>query len=235
MRYSLIFLLFISINGISQWKSFKIGVRGDTLNRMDMKDMRQGPWVIKVPALRGERGYEEEGVFQNDNKEGVWKQYAENGVKLAEENYRWGKLDGKQYYYTNNGGLLREESWRAMDPRVLYDTVDVYDLIDPTKVRERVVVKNEGYSMKHGKWTYYDPSEGTVTSTETYRLNKLQTDMDHFMTDDDLKPLNNNANTKNVKSDTASKAKAKPQAVIEYEKKNSNKKKVRVRDGATGY
>lgn len=235
MRYSLLILLFISINGRAQWKSYKLGVRGDTLDRLDMKNMRQGPWVIKIPELRGERGYEEEGMFIDDNKEGIWKRFADNGVKLAEENYRWGKLDGKQYYYTSNGGLLREESWRAMDPRRLYDTVDVYDLIDPTKIKERVVVKNEGYSMKHGKWIYYDPLEGTEINSETYRLNKLQTDMDKFMVDDDLKPLTNLANGQKAKTDTASKTKVKPQAVLDYEKKNSNKKKVKVRDGATGY
>ena len=36
------------------------------------------------------------------------------------------------------------------------------------------------------------------------------------------------------KSDTAITSKAKPREVLEYEKKNSNKKKIKVRDGATG-
>ncbi|MBK8310654.1 MAG: hypothetical protein IPL04_06880 [Chitinophagaceae bacterium] len=44
------------------------------------------------------------------------KRYSLEGVKIAEENYRWGKLHGKQQYFTYNGGLEREESWRAIDP-----------------------------------------------------------------------------------------------------------------------
>lgn len=233
MRIIFAFLLFISINGMAQWKSYRIGVRGDTLDRVDMKGQKQGAWVVKVPSLRGERGYEEEGYFENDNKEGVWKKFSLEGVKVAEENYRWGKLNGKQYYYTNNGGLLREESWRAMDPKVPFDTVAVYDLNDPTKIKERVVVKNDGYSVKHGKWVYYDPIEGVVTNTENYWLNKLRTDMDEFVADDDIKPLALSSGGKVAKADTA--AKAKPKEVMDYEKKNSGKKKVKTRDGATGY
>lgn len=235
MRIIIVFFLLISVSGHSQWKSFRIGRNGDTLDRVDMKGRKQGPWIIKVPELRGERGYEEEGVFVDDNKEGVWKKFAENGVKIAEENYRWGKLNGKQYYFTYNGGLQREESWRAMDPKVAFDTVDVYDINDPSKVKERVVVKNDGYSMKHGKWVYYDPAEGTVVNTENYWMNKLRTDMDEFVADDDIKPLSLASGGKIVKTDTTSKEKLKPKEVMEYEKKNAGKKKVKTRDGETGY
>jgi hypothetical protein len=183
-----------------------------------------------MPDLRGERGYEEEGVFENDIKEGTWKKFSLDGIKIAEENYRWGKLNGKQYYFTYNGGLLREESWRAMDPKIAFDTVDIYDLHDPTKIKEHAIIKNEGYSMKHGKWTYYDPVEGTVTNTENYWMNKLRTDMDDFVSDDDMKPLSVG---KVVKTDTASKKPAKPKEVMDFEKKNAGKKKIKVRDGAT--
>jgi hypothetical protein len=235
MRIIFAFLLLISISGPAQWKSYRIGIRGDTLNRVDMQGLKQGPWVVKVPELRGEKGYEEEGYFENDNKEGIWKKFSLNGIKIAEENYRWGKLNGKQYYYTNNGGLLREESWRAMDPKIAFDTVDVYDLNDPTKVKERAIVKNEGYAVKHGKWVYYDPVEGVETHTENYWLNKLRTDMDEFIADDDIKPLSLAGSGKVAKTDTASKSKAKPQVVLDYEKKNSGKKKVKTRTGETGY
>lgn len=235
MRIIFAFLLLISVSGQAQWKSYRLTSRGDTLDRVDMKGRKQGPWVIKVPELRGERGYEEEGEFLDDNKEGEWKRFAENGVKIAQEFYRWGKLHGKQYYFTYNGGLLREESWRAMDPKVAFDTVDVYDLNDPTKVKERAVVKNDGYSMKHGKWLYYDPVEGTVVNTEDYFMNKLRTDMDEFVADDDIKPLSLSTKGKMAKTDTTSKEKAKPQAVLDYEKKNAGKKKVKTRDGETGY
>lgn len=233
MRFIIIFFLLTSINGFSQLKDYKISVRGDTLNRVDKNGKKQGPWIIHVDELRGERGYEEEGYFENDNKEGTWKRYSLDGVKIAEENYHWGKLHGKSKYYTYNGGLLREESWRAMDPANAYDTVVVYDLNDPTKELEKVVIKNDGYAVKHGKWTYYDPLEGTITGTENYWLNKLKTDEGQLLNDDEIKPLA--ISTGKLKSDTATKKTVtKPKEVLEFEKKNKGKKKIKVRDGSTG-
>ncbi len=233
MRLILILFLFISINGFGQWKNFTISVKGDTLNRVDMSGKKQGPWVIHVDNLRGERGYEEEGYFENDQKEGTWKKYSLEGVKIAEENYRWGKLNGKSQFFTYNGGLLREESWRAMDPKIAYDTVPVYDIKDQSKVINWVVVKNEGVALKHGRWTYYDPREGTIEATEQYVMNKLQTDDGDMIGDDDIRPID--VSSSKAKSDTAGKKTiTKPQAILDYEKKNSGKKKIKVRDGNTG-
>jgi len=231
----LIFLLFllISTGASAQWKDYVLSVKGDTLNRVDMQGRKQGPWVIKVPDLRGERGYEEEGYFENDLKEGEWKRFSLEGVKIAQENYRWGKLSGRQQYFTYNGGLLREESWRAIDPKNAFDTVAVYDLKDPTKEIDRVVVKNEGVSLKHGKWTYYDPRQGSIEATEQYVMNKLQTDDGGMIADDEIRPIAISQGKQ--KSDTTgAKTTQKPQVVLDYEKKNSGKKKIKVRDGNTG-
>ncbi|MES1218330.1 MAG: hypothetical protein ABUT20_22680 [Bacteroidota bacterium] len=231
MRFLFLILLLISINGFGQWKSFIISVKGDTLNRVDMKGRKQGPWSIHVDDLRGERGYEEEGYFQNDKKEGTWRRYSLDGDKIAEENYRWGNKNGKCSYYTNAGGLLRVESWLAVNPDNPVDTVDVYDLKDPTKVVDRVAVRLTGFTLKHGTWTYYNPMEGTIEETERYWLDKLAAENE---TDDELKPIDVTA-TKS-KSDTATKKTLpKPQAILDYEKKNAGKKKVKTRDGQTGY
>lgn len=231
MRSLLFFFLLISLSSPAQLKSYILSVKGDTLNRVDMKGLKQGPWVVHIDNLRGERGYEEEGYYENGAKEGTWKRYSLEGIKIAEENYRWGKLNGRSKYFTYNGGLLREESWRAIDPAIAYDTVPVYDLHDPTKIRERAVVKNEGVSLKHGEWTYYDPAEGTIVKTEKYQLGKLLTD-DGNTVDDELKPIGF-GNTK-APGDTTGKKLTKPQVILDYEKKNSGKKKVRTRDGRTG-
>jgi hypothetical protein len=233
MRSFLVLLLVISINGFGQWKSFILSPKGDTLNRVDLNGKKQGPWSVHVDELRGERGYEEEGYYENDLKEGTWKKYSLEGVKIAEENYRWGKLNGRQQYFTYNGGLLREESWRAIDPANAYDTVSIYDLKDPTKEIDRVVVKNDGIALKHGKWTYYDPREGTIEATEHYVMNKLQQEGGDLVGDDDIRPIAI-SNGKTAKADTAKKV-AKPQAILDYEKKNSGKKKIKARDGETGY
>jgi hypothetical protein len=234
MRFVLFVFLFISINGFGQWKSYIIGVRGDTLNRVDMNGKKQGPWVIHQDELRGEPGYDEQGYFVDGKKEGLWQRFSLMGDKIAEENYRWGNKDGKCKYYNMTGGLIREESWKAVNPDDPYDTVDVYDLHDPSKVVERKVVKLEGYSLKHGTWTYYDPEEGTIVKTEKYWLDKpANASGNGAATDDDLKLIG--VSDKSKTDTTASKAVAKPKEFLDYEKKNSGKKKIKVRDGRTGY
>src|ERR1051325_7258394 len=98
MKFLLITTLFISIVANAQWKSFKLNPKGDTLNRIDQKGLKQGPWVVHVDDLRGERGYEEEGYFDNDKKEGIWRRYSLEGDLIAMEHYRWGQKDGKNQY-----------------------------------------------------------------------------------------------------------------------------------------
>ncbi len=213
------------------WKSYIISVRGDTLNRVDMQEKKQGPWVHKYESVRGEPGYEEQGYYENDMKVGRWVKFSTMGDKLAEENYRWGQLDGKSRYFTRLGGLLREESWRAVEPGKSFDTVDVIDPMDASRIKERVVVPVEGYAVKHGTWTYYDPEWGTIMRTEEYWMNKSKAEMEKetAAAGDDLKPLDVS------KDGSAEKTEAKkPQAILDYEKKNSGKKKVKVRDGRTG-
>lgn len=224
MRLFFAFLLFISTSGYGQWKSYIIGVRGDTLNRVDFKDLKQGPWIIKAEPLRGEPGYEEEGEFVNGRKEGLWRTYSLQGDLTARENYKWGIKHGQCIYYTQIGELLREEFWRATDPAQLYDTVPLFDLNDPTKIIDQVVVKNEGHAMKHGTWKYFDPQYGTIVKTEEWFLDKPKAREG----EDELAPID-------VSDPNAKKAEVKkPQAILDYEKKNSGKKKVKVRDGRTG-
>jgi hypothetical protein len=233
MRLILILSLLISTSGFSQWKNYTLNRDGDTLNRVDMKGRKQGPWVVSVPDLRGERGYEEEGYFENDLKEGGWKKFSLEGVKIAEENYRWGKLNGKQQYFTYNGGLMRIENWRTIDPANAFDTVNVYDIHDPSKVTNRVVVKNDGFAMRHGKWVYYDPREGTVEATENYVMNKLQIDDGSMVGEDDIRPIE--ISKGKPVSDSLRKANDPAMKMIkQYEKENSGKKTIKVRDGRTG-
>src|SRR5437764_5708705 len=131
MRYLIIIALFITTKGYSQWKDYIIGAKGDTLNRLDKNGLKQGRWVVHVDDLRGERGYEEEGVFINDKKEGTWRKYTLEGDLTAIENYRYGFKNGKNVYFNDMGDPLREESWRAVDPKNPYDTINVYDVTDP--------------------------------------------------------------------------------------------------------
>src|SRR6478735_3544920 len=232
MKYSFVFLLLLSLNSFAQCKDYIIGVKGDTLNCVDKKGLKQGRWVIHVDDVRGERGYEEEGVFLNSKKEGPWRRYSLEGDIIAMENYRWGNKDGKNVYFSPMGDPLREESWKAVNPDNPYDTVPVFDVNDPTKVVGTEVVKLEGFSLKHGTWKYYDPMHGgAIEKTETWYLDKPAKKTGAG--DDDLAPIDVTDGTTATQPTDAKKTTAKPKEVMEYEKKNSGHKKIRVRDGST--
>jgi hypothetical protein len=233
MRYLFVVGLLISLSSQAQWKSYIIGTKGDTLNCVDLKGLKQGRWVVHVDDLRGERGYEEEGVFIDDKKEGVWRRFSLDGDLIAIESYRYGMKDGKCVYYNNMGDLLREEQWRAIDPGNPYDTVNIYDVNDMSKIVGKQVVKLEPNSYKNGTWTYYNPSSGTIAKTEDWIMDKPVVKASPNGTEDDLAPINVGNGTSTTKAGEK-KPVSKPREVLEFEKKNAGKKKVRVRDGATG-
>ncbi len=226
MKLFILPLLFISFAGYAQCKTYKLSIKGDTINCTDYNDLKQGKWVVKMEGLRGEPGYEEEGVFKDSKKEALWRVYTSMGDLFAIERYRWGNKDGISQYY-NMTGLVREESWKAVNPANPYDTIEVPDPIDPYKVQMKVV-KIEGSAVKHGKWKYYDGGSGLITKKETYFLDKLEDPFKTLMAESEQAQGNS---IQGVKKPIATKTK--PPTVLEFEKKNSGKKKVKVIDGRT--
>ncbi len=205
-----------AVNAFSQYKEYKISVKNDTINAIDQHNLKQGKWVISVPELRGEPGYEEEGTFVNGKKEGLWRRYNLTSDLLAIENYRYGGKDGPQQYFTKLGDLVREEKWRAYNPDAPYDTIPVYGT-GSNEIISYKIVKAEQYSVRDGEWKFYDPATGRIMKTETYDRGHLQTPA-----------------TTTALADEKPKAKVKPKEVLEFEKKNSGRKKVKLREGQTG-
>jgi hypothetical protein len=179
-----------------------------------------------VDDLRGERGYEEEGYYVNDVKEGPWRRFSLQGDLIAIENYSYGMKNGKCYYFSFTGEPLREESWRAIDPKNPYDTVDVLDVNDPSKVIGKKIVKVEPNSYKNGTWTYYN-EYGGIDKTEEWVMNRPKEEVDGV----EIIPVTDGSTT--AKKEDKPVEKKKPQAVLDFEKKNA-KKKIKVRDGSTG-
>ena len=218
MKRSLFFLLLvISCKAFAQTGSFIIGVKGDSLNKVDRKNMKQGKWVIRTDEIRGEPGDEEEGEYKNNRKEGTWRIYSLQGDLTGLEFYRWGNKDGNCQYFNASGALVREESWRALNPDKLYDTLEIED-IDHLNEYKTVIVKNEGVAIRHGQWKFYDPSTGMINKIQTYTMGKLE---------------NPKTNTGSDSTQSVGKTMVKPKEVQDYEKKNAGKKKIKVRDGAT--
>jgi hypothetical protein len=223
---SLLMIFFFCQQGYSQCKTYKLDANHDTINCTDFNDHKQGKWIVRVVDNHGEPGYQEEGAYADDKKEGAWTTRNLMGDVIAEENYKWGNKDGVCRYY-NLLGLMREESWKAINPLNPYDTIRVYHLDDGDKY-DLKVIKVEASSVKHGIWTYYDPERQTITKTEEYVIDQLVpvTKKKTTLTDTVAGAMQ--------KDSTTISGKNKPPEVLEYEKKNSNKKKIKVRDGATG-
>src|SRR6476661_11188529 len=142
-------LLFLSSAGFCQYKEFKLNAKGDTINIIDKKGQKQGKWVVRVDELRGEPGYEEEGMYRNNEKDGYWRRYSLDGDLLAVEQYKLGGKDGLQQYYSFVGELVREESWRGYNPDAPYDTIPVYGT-GSNEIVEYKIVKALPYSVKQG-------------------------------------------------------------------------------------
>jgi len=228
MRWLVIIFLLIGTQALCQCKTFMIGIHGDTLNCTDNGNLKQGKWVVHIPSLHGEPGYEEEGVFKDGKKEGTWRRYTLQGDISAIENYKWGYKNGLCDYY-DMWGLEHEESWKATNPANPYDTIEVPDLHDDTKIYIRVI-KVDASTSEHGTWTFYDSQRGTIIKTESYVLGQKVDPITG-------KPITTKPGLVAVPDSTSTKkatANSVPPEVLEYEKKNANKKKIKVRDGETG-
>jgi antitoxin component YwqK of YwqJK toxin-antitoxin module len=199
----------------AQYKTYKLSAKGDTLNAIDKNGLKEGKWVVHVNPLRGEPGYEEEGIFQKNQKNGMWRKYTLQGDVIAIESYKYGGKDGLSQYFTPLGELDREENWKGYNPDAPYDTIAIYGT-GSNEIISFKVVKAEQYSVKNGNWTYYDPSTRRVLKIEKYDHNRLIQQPKEDVVTEEPKKI------------------AKPAEVLEYEKKNSGRKKVKTRDGQTG-
>jgi len=206
----------------AQYKSYSLSDKGDTLNIIDNKGLKQGKWIITVPELRGEPGYDEEGIFKDGKKTGAWRRYNTTGDLIAIENYRFGGKDGLQEYFSFIGDLQRQEEWRAYNPDAPYDTIPVYGT-GSNEILSYKVVRAEQYSVPHGEWKFYEG--GRVTKYEKYDRGHLLKDKDQTSA---AAPV---AKT----TETEPKEKVKTKEILEYEKKYSKKKRKRLeRVGQTG-
>ena len=205
-----------SASASAQYKAFKLNAKGDTINIVGKDGKNEGRWVIGVAELRGEAGYEEEGIFESGLKEGVWRRYTLEGDLLAVENFKRGGKDGVQQYFTFLGEPLRDESWKGYDPDSPYDTIPVYGT-GSNEIVEFKIVKAEQYSVKQGEWRFYDPS-GIVQRTEQWERNVI------------VKP---GSTTPSVVLADKKKKPEKTAEMLEWERKNKGKKGA-LRDGRTG-
>ncbi len=234
-KYTLTLMLLGALTAHSQCIEYSLTSNGDTLNCKDKKGIKHGKWVHKIEEIRGEPGYEEEGVYEKDQKIGFWRIFNLQGDLIGIENYRFGQKSGLQQYFSISGSLIKEESWLAHNPENPTEMVEVYDINDPNKVY-MVEVKLDASAVPHGLWKYYEPGSGSLIKKENFILGKLddgsgtgngmikKEGKDAAAKDDHSKP----------ETKEKPKEKPKPREVMDFEKKNEGKKNVKMRTGATG-
>jgi hypothetical protein len=205
----------------AQYTAYQLTAEGDTLNAVDKKGQKQGKWVIRTEELRGEPGFEEEGLFKDGKREGKWRRYSLNGDLLGIENYWLGGKHGLQQYFSFLGDLIREESWRGYNPDAPYDTVPVYGT-SSNEIVSYKIIKAEPYSVKHGEWRYFEPGSGRLIKQEEYVVNNL------------VKPGDKNNVAATPTDPKAEKKKPeKTPEMLKWDKENKGKKRA-LRDGRTG-
>jgi antitoxin component YwqK of YwqJK toxin-antitoxin module len=216
----IVFIMFASAVNAQCKEGWFIGAGGDTINCTNRgTNKKEGKWIIRVEEVRGEAGYEEEGLYVGDRKEGLWKKFSlASGEKISEEYYRWGSKDGPCKYYSEDGDrLLRIESWMAIDPDRKGDTLLVSDPKDPSgRTMKKMIVPLNGISLKNGDWFYYDKETGKPTKHLVYKMDELQAPP-MSARESNMEYRDENGNIK------------KPKEVIQFEKK-----KKKVADGSTG-
>ena len=206
----------------AQYKSYKIAPNGDTINRIDKQVFKQGKWVMHTDALRGEDGFEEEGMYKNDQKEGIFRRYTLQGDPIGFETYLHGGKDGPQQYYSPLGDLLREESWKGFNPDAPYDTIAIYGT-GSGEIVDYKIVKAQPYSVKQGFWKYYEPVTGKLIKSEEWSRNVII-----VPNAERTVAVAPGATLTGVK-----KVVAKTPEMLEWEKKNRGKKGA-IRSGETG-
>lgn len=132
----------------------------DKKNQRDSQQRKQGYWMEVVGEIRGEPGYTWEGVYKDNQKEGVWKRTAVSGQLLSEETYHHDVLSGYCRYYFPNGKPSSEGMYVMDEITGQKDTVVVIDPVN--NAERRVQVVREGSSVKHGLWKVYDEETGRM-------------------------------------------------------------------------
>ena len=214
-------ILFV-FSGSAQYKDYSLSAEGDTLNATDKNGLKQGRWVTTVGEIRGEPGYDEEGLYKDDKKTGVWRRYTSSGDILAIENYLFGGKDGRQEYFYFLGLLQRQEGWRGFNPKAPFDTIPVYGK-ENNEILTYKIVKAQQYSVPDGEWKYYNAAGGVI-KTEKYDRGSLVTE-----------PEKNTVVLETPKVESPAKEKVKTKEILDYEKKYSKKKRQALeRVGKTG-
>lgn len=186
-----IFILLIGIPSEAQNRakslpgllSYELTPGGDTINRVDAQNHRQGRWVSYHPERYGDEAFYEIGYFLNNDKIGAWRAFTKDGVLMKEENYKNGRKHGEAKYY-EQGHLICVGNYLALNARYKYDTIMVED--PDTELWKPVIIESRFGSVKHGFWTFYKPPSLEIEKIVEYQADEIIYENEYLTKDDSV-------------------------------------------------
>lgn len=169
MKLLHIILSFIFLSNIAFAQSDDGGTPAP-INVVDNKGNKQGTWLMKYEAIRGEPGYTSIGNYTDNKKTGTWYQIDFEGKPISILKYKKGVLDGESKYF-ENGVLVCIGNWRGLNPDSKFDTIWVYN--PETNIENEVVVSTDQGAVRHGLWKYYNPESGLLIKEEYYQVGEI--------------------------------------------------------------
>lgn len=139
-------------------------------NLTDKKNRRQGTWILRQEALRGEPAMTSVGKYLDNRKTGTWYNFDQEGKPISILKYKKDVLDGESKYF-ENGMLVCVGNWRGLNPDEPVDTIWVYN--PETDQENQVVISTERGTLQHGLWKYYHPESGQLIKEEVYQVGEL--------------------------------------------------------------
>lgn len=163
--------------------SYEILNSGDTVNRIDSKKQKTGKWLITKEAKYGEDGWMEFGVYDKNNKIGIWKTYTLEGQILSVENFKSGNKDGEAKYF-DNGKLFCIGNYLALKSKYEYDTIMVEDPI--TNISKPIRIKTDVGFVRHGLWTYYKTGSNKIEKVIEFQADEIVYEKEYLTKTDSL-------------------------------------------------
>lgn len=154
---------------LSVYKSYRVLPNGDTINRVDLNNKRQGKWLMESfdDLDQFQYTYTE---FVNNVQQGKCLKTNRDGVPVSEENYKNGLRDGEARYF-EGGHLICVGNYLALRATYEYDTVWVEN--PETNQLRPVRIKSNRGSVRHGYWTYYHPGTKQLARVLEYQADSL--------------------------------------------------------------
>jgi len=152
-----------AVSGYCQVASFEL-LGKDTINKVDAEGRRQGKWIVSnkiknLPDYKEDQKVEE-GIYSDNKKTGIWKEYYPSGGLKNKITFENNRPNGYAIMYHENGKISEEGLWKnnrwVGDYKLYYENGQVQQefKFNATGKREgpQKYYYENGQTMIEGNW-----------------------------------------------------------------------------------